>query len=66
MISDLERTADDDAIRRAQEYGVDISLLVENRKLTPTERIQKARLVIESILALQSQVRKFRLKQGAV
>jgi hypothetical protein len=34
-------------IREAEEFGIDLSLLLENLKLTPTERLQK----------LQNQVR---------
>lgn len=34
-----EPVAEPDAIQRAIAYGVDITLLIENLKLTPTERI---------------------------
>ncbi len=42
MISDLPKSQTEskpDAIQRAIEYGVDITLLIENLKRTPTERI---------------------------
>jgi hypothetical protein len=28
-------------VREAEEFGIDISLLIENLKLTPTQRLQK-------------------------
>ncbi len=41
MDSKIEPAIESNAIKRAIEYGVDISLLIENLKLTPTERIEK-------------------------
>ena len=54
-----------DAIQRAIEYGVDITLLKEKLKLTPTERINKAQHALESMVAFTSQATAFRAKRGA-
>ena len=67
MISDLpqnqsERT-EPDAIQRAIEYGVDITLLLENLKLAPSERLRKAQAALDSVLAFQTQVKAFRIMQ---
>jgi hypothetical protein len=31
------------ALRKAEEFGIDLSILVENLRLTPTERLEKLR-----------------------
>lgn len=38
--SNPKRMSEPDAIQRALEYGVDITLLTENLKRTPAERIE--------------------------
>jgi len=38
--------------------------LIENLKLTPTERMRKAQAVLESVVAFQAEVRAFRTRQG--
>lgn len=52
------------AITRARDFGIDITLLIENLKLTPTERLRKAQAVLESVVALQAEVRAFRARQS--
>ncbi len=63
--SKSEKVEEPDAIQHAIEYGVDITLLKENLKLTPTERLKRAQYALESLLAFTSQVNAFRAKRGA-
>ncbi len=53
--------AQPDAIQRAIEYGVDISLLIENLMLTPTQRIQK----MERTIAYLEEYRRVGLEDGS-
>ena len=48
------------AVERAIEFGIDISLLLENLKLTPTERLRKAQQVLDSLVSFQQEVAKAR------
>jgi hypothetical protein len=50
-------TADTTAIRAAREYGIDLTLLVENLRHTPTERLRKAERFIASALKLRGLAR---------
>jgi hypothetical protein len=43
---DFESPNEYDTIRRAAEYGIDISLLIENLQLTPTQRLERMARVI--------------------
>ena len=47
-------TGEPDAIQRAIEYGVDITLLQENLKRTPTERLEN----FQHWLALADEIRR--------
>jgi hypothetical protein len=58
--AELDRTSEPDAIERAIEFGVDITLLQENLKRTPAERLRKAQEFLDSVVAFQSQVRSYR------
>jgi len=40
------------AVQRAIEFGVDVTLLLENLKHSPTERVRRAQQSLESALAL--------------
>jgi len=68
MISDLSdkqsQNSESDAIQRAIEYGVDISLLKENLRLEPTERMRQAQATLDSALSFRAQVESFRAKRG--
>jgi hypothetical protein len=59
-----EQSGEPDALARARDFGIDITLLIENLKLTPTERLRKAQAVLESVVAFQAEVRAFRARQG--
>ncbi len=51
------------AIERAIEYGIDVTLLEQNLKLSPTEKVLRAQAALESVVAMQSEVKTFRAKQ---
>jgi post-segregation antitoxin (ccd killing protein) len=48
------------AVERARAFGVDISLLMENLRLTPKERLEKAQEAARSLAALQTEAEKGR------
>ena len=52
------------AIERAIAFGVDITLLIENLRLTPTERVQRAQQMLDSVIALQAEVKLWRERQA--
>jgi hypothetical protein len=54
------------AVERAIEFGIDITLLIENLRLTPTERLQKAQRVLDSVVAFQAEVAAWRARQAHV
>ncbi|MEP7200579.1 MAG: hypothetical protein ABI874_12230 [Chloroflexota bacterium] len=58
-----ENAPPDDPITRAMEYGVDITLLTSNLRLTPTERIHRAQRALDSVVAFQTEVRAWRQRQ---
>ena len=37
------------AIKRAEEYGIDLTLLVENLRRTPTERLRRHQAMLEFV-----------------
>ncbi len=53
------------AIERAIEFGVDITLLQQNLKLTPTERLQQAQAFLNTVADIREQVKAFRSKQSS-
>lgn len=61
LTTDLEETPS--AVERAIEFGIDVSLLIANLRLTPTERIQRAQRFLESVIALQAEARVWRERQ---
>jgi len=61
----IEQFPQSDAIQRAVEYGVDISLLLENLKRTPTERLRKTQRALESVLAFRAEVKSSRMMREA-
>jgi hypothetical protein len=48
------------AVGRARAFGVDIGLLVENLRLTPKERLERAQEAARSLAALQTEAEKSR------
>ena len=41
------------AIKQAEEYGVDISLLIENLRRSPTERLRRHQAMLEFVAELR-------------
>lgn len=59
----VDETAPPDAspaIERARAFGVDLTLLVSNLRLTPTERVRRSQRMLDSVLALQAEARAWR------
>jgi hypothetical protein len=52
------------AVERAIAFGVDITLLIENLRLTPTERVRRAQQMLDSVVALQAEVKAWRERQA--
>jgi hypothetical protein len=48
------------AMRGAVEFGVDVTLLLENLKYSPTERVRRAQRSLDSIVALQAEASAWR------
>ena len=46
------------AVQRAIAYGVDMTLLISNLRLTPTERLEKAQRVLTEIAMLRRSLKK--------
>ena len=46
------------AVERAIAFGVDITLLIENLQLTPTERLRRGEKFLVSVVAFQEEVRR--------
>jgi len=40
------------AVQRAIDFGIDISLLVENLRVSPSERIRRAEQALKSVLVI--------------
>ena len=59
-----KESVEPDAVRRAIESGVDVTLLIENLKLTPTERLRKAQRMLDSVVAFQSEIRSCRARRN--
>jgi hypothetical protein len=48
------------ALRRAVEFGVDVTLLLENLKYSPTERVRRAQRSLDSMVAFQAEASAWR------
>ena len=53
----------DTAIARARAHGIDVSLLLENLRLSPTARVQQAQAALESVVAIQLEAKRWRESQ---
>lgn len=42
------------------EFGIDLTLLIENLKYSPTERVRRAQRSLDSLVALDAQVAAYR------
>jgi len=52
------------AVQRAEAYGIDISLIDENLRLTPTEKIRQNDIALNQAEALQTALHQTRDKSG--
>lgn len=46
------------AVERAEAYGLDLTLLTENLRRTPTERLRWAERALHSVVAFQEEARR--------
>jgi hypothetical protein len=52
------------AVQRAEAYGIDISLIDENLRLTPTQKIRQNDIALNQAEALQVALNQTRAKSG--
>ena len=43
----------EDAVRAAREYGIDVAMLMDNLKRSPAERIRRHQIALETMETLQ-------------
>jgi hypothetical protein len=60
MTEQDEVSPSDDAIARAEAFGIDISLLKSNLRLTPTERVLRLQQAANSLMKLQVEAARWR------
>lgn len=56
----------DDAIERAEAFGIDVSLLKSNLRLTPTERLVRFQQMLDSVNALRDEAARWRERHEPV
>jgi hypothetical protein len=47
-------------LERARAFGIDVTLLVENLRRTPEERVRRAQDLLDSVVALRAEARAWR------
>ncbi len=52
------------AVERAAAFGVDITLLIENLRYSPTERVRRAQAMLDAVVALQAEAQTWRKRQA--
>jgi len=52
------------AVERAIAFGIDMTLLIENLRLTPTERVKRGQAMLDSVVALQTEIQAWRSRQA--
>jgi hypothetical protein len=57
-------TNEPEAVRSAREFGVDITLLLANLKLAPSERVRRAQRTLDSVQAVREQSAAARRPRG--
>ena len=60
----LDATKHMTAVQRAEAYGIDISLIDENLRLTPTQKIRQNDIALNQAEALQEALNQTRAKSG--
>lgn len=51
------------AVERALAFGIDITLLIENLRYTPTERLRRGERILASVVAFKAEVQRARQMQ---
>jgi hypothetical protein len=51
------------AVERAMAFGVDVTLLIENLRYSPTERLRRGEQVLASVVAFKEEVQRARQRQ---
>jgi len=51
------------AVERAIEFGVDVTLLIENLRYSPTERLRRGEKIMKSMVAFKREVDRVRKEQ---
>lgn len=49
LFLEMKKSAESSAIARAQEYGIDLTLLIENLRRSPTERLRRHQAMLEFV-----------------
>jgi sulfite reductase beta subunit-like hemoprotein len=60
----LEATKHLTAVQRAEAYGIDISLIDANLRLTPTQKIRQIDIALNQVEDLQSALAQTRARSG--
>ena len=60
----LDATKHMTAVQRAEAYGIDISLIDENLRLTPTQKIRQNDIALNQAEALHEALNQTRAKSG--
>jgi sulfite reductase beta subunit-like hemoprotein len=60
----LDATKHMTAVQRAEAYGIDISLIDENLRLTPTQKIRQNDIALNQAEALQAALNQTRAKSA--
>ena len=55
----------DSAVQQAVAYGIDVTLLIENLKFSPTDRLRRGERVLRSVISFQEEVERARSRQRA-
>ncbi len=51
------------AVERAIAFGIDITLLTENQRCSPTERLRRGERILVSVIAFKEEVQRARQQQ---
>jgi len=51
-------------LERARAFGIDLSLLFENLRRSPTERVRRAQDSLDSVLAVRAEAQAWRERQS--
>ena len=55
-----EKTSPASAIERARAYGLDITLLIENLRYSPADRVRRGEQILKSAIAFKREIERAR------